>query len=67
MDNQQVHLIRLVVCGALEYHDQILADAAELLQEHQQYETLAFLNSLESGLMWLYHTLNDDILASTKR
>ncbi len=66
MDIQQLHLIRLVVCGLQEYHDLIIADAIDLLREHQQTETISCLNGLEAGLMWLYHTTNDAILATLK-
>lgn len=63
MDIQQLHLARLVICGALEYHDQIISDALGLLQEHQQTEAIACLNSLEAGLVWLATLLDDAVAA----
>lgn len=66
MDIQQLHLARLVICGLQEYHGHILADTIDLLREHQQTETITHLNSLEAGLMWLYHTTNSAILTSLK-
>lgn len=63
MDIQQLHLTRLVVCGALECHNKIISDALDLLQEHQQTEAIAYLNSLEAGLMWLAALLDAAVAA----
>ncbi len=63
MDIQQLHLARLVICGALEYHSQIISDTLDLLQEHRQTEAIACLNSLEAGLMWLATLLDETVAA----